>query len=146
MNARTKILTIATLAILLLILIYALFNARLLIAGPQIIIKSPENGSDFDRPLIQIEGEAHNTSFISMNGRPIYVNENGEFKEKLLLPEGTSIIKFDAKDRFERNTEVTLWYTFTGNHPETVMPEIIEKLTSSSTSDVNSSSSSSEIE
>lgn len=146
MDTRKKIITIATLAIVFLILLYAFFNARLLIEGPRIIIKSPENGSKFDIPLIQIEGEAHNTSFITMNGRQIYVNEEGIFKEKLLLPKGTSIIKFDAKDRFERKTEVTLWYTFKGEQPEIVMPEITEEKTSSSTFDKDFSSSSSEIE
>lgn len=146
MNSRNKIIFIATLVVIIIILGYALFNARLLISGPQIIIKSPVNGSKFDIPLIQIEGEARNTSFISMNGRPIYINEENQFKEKLLLPEGTSIIKFDAKDRFNRTTETTLWYTFSGKKPEIILPEVEEIETSSSTVETKFSSSSSEIE
>lgn len=143
MNTRKKIITLAMIGVLLIILSYALFNARLLIAGPEIIIKSPESGLSFDMPLIEIVGEAHNTSFITMNGHPIYVNEEGEFKEKLLLPKGTSIIKLDARDRFERTTETTLWYTYEGNSPELIMPEILSEEVSSSTDSIKETSSTS---
>lgn len=105
--------------------------------GPQIIIKSPENGLSFTTPFIEIVGEAKNTSFISMNGRTIYINEKDEFREKLLLPPGTSIIKIDARDRFERSTEETLWYTYEGEHVEVVSTP--PTLTSTSTSYATSS-------
>jgi hypothetical protein len=140
MNFRKKIKIYGTIAVLILIFIYALFNARQLLSGPQIIIKSPENGLSFDTPFIEIIGEAKNTSFIKMNGQTIYVNENDEFTEKLLLPPGTSIIKIDARDRFERSTEVTLWYTYTGEVTEIEVPEISTTTASSSTTSTSSSS------
>jgi hypothetical protein len=133
--------------VFLVVLVYAVFNARLLLTGPQIIIKTPENGMSFDTPFIEIHGEALNTSFIKMNDRTIYINENNEFREKLLLPPGTSIIRIDAQDRFERSTEVTLWYTYKGDFLEIVEPEIRESemktdlATSSPTSTPSSSSS-----
>ena len=123
-------------------LIYAVFNARLLLSGPQIIIKTPESGLSFDTPFIEIHGEALNTSFIRMNDRTIYINEDNEFHEKLLLPPGTSIIKIDAQDRFERSTEKILWYTYKGNFSDITEPDLqIDLATSSATSTPSSSSS-----
>lgn len=140
MNFRKKIKIWGTITVLIVVLIYAFFNARQLIAGPEIIIRGPENGTSFESPFIEIIGYARNTAFISMNGRTIYVNENDEFKEKLLLPPGTSIIKIDARDRFERSTEVTLWYTYTGEASEIDVPEISTSTASTSPTSTSSSS------
>lgn len=139
MKLRRKIKIWGTLSVLIIVLLYAFFNARQLLSGPEIIINSPENGRSFDKPFIEIIGTAKNTSFISMNGRTIYVNENDEFKEKLLLPPGTSIIKIDARDRFERSTEVTLWYTYEGSAVDIEEIEIPEISTTSPTSTASSS-------
>lgn len=142
MKFRKKLIIWNTLSLVIIMLIYGLFNARLLLIGPQIIIKTPENGTSFNSPFIEIHGEALNTSFIKMNDRTIYVNENNEFREKLLLPPGTSIIRIDAQDRFERSTEVILWYTYKGDFSEITEPEInIDLSTSSPTSTPSSSSS-----
>jgi hypothetical protein len=46
------------------------------------------------------------------------INEENEFNEKLLLPPGTSIMKLEATDRFERKVEHTLWYTYNGSIPD----------------------------
>lgn len=142
MKFRKKLIVGGTISVLIIVFIYALFNARLLITGPQIIIKTPENGLSFDTPFIEIVGEARNTSFIRMNGRTIYVNEKDEFREKLLLPPGTSIIKIDAQDRFERSTETTLWYTYEGEPIKIDAPEIIPETSTSSPTTTSTSSSS----
>ena len=110
---KRKNFTLATTLILASIIIgYTVFNSRLLIAGPQIIVKGPETGSVFEDPLIELRGKAKNTSFITLDGNPVYVDEDGNFNEKLLLSPGTSIIKLDATDRFDRAAETTLWYTY----------------------------------
>jgi hypothetical protein len=108
------------------IFVYAFLNSRIFIAGPQIIIESPENGLVFSDPLIEIVGKAINTSFIKLNNNQIYVDENGIFKEKLLLPPGISIISLTASDRFNRTTEKTLWYTYRDNN-ENLIYEAIKK-------------------
>lgn len=93
---------------------YALFGSRLLILGPEITIVSPQNGSTFEDPLIELHGKALRTSFISLNGQQLYVDETSTFRVPLVLAPGTSIMKLNARDRFNRETELTLWYTYTG--------------------------------
>ncbi|MDO8510516.1 MAG: hypothetical protein Q7S15_02740 [bacterium] len=87
---------------------YSFYQARKLIAGPRIAIESPSNGAMLGSSIVEIVGKAENISFISMNDRPIYVDEQGIFKEKLLLAYGYNIIKVAARDKFGRNTVETL--------------------------------------
>ncbi|MBX4200181.1 hypothetical protein KW790_01855 [Candidatus Parcubacteria bacterium] len=88
-----------------LITIYGLFQARFLILGPQLQIAFPKDGENVADPLLTIRGQALNTTFISLNDRPIFVDQSGYFSEKLIAPGGPSIIKFKARDRFGRETE-----------------------------------------
>lgn len=82
---------------------YALFQARNLITGPTITLISPAPGSNVANPLVSIEGITKNISFITLNDRQIYVNKNGAFKEELLLSPGYNVWKLEAKDKFGRN-------------------------------------------
>lgn len=120
--------------IAIIIIGYTIFNSRLLVAGPQIVIKSPQDGSSFDHQLIEIRGETKNLSFISLDDKPIFIDENGRFREKLLLSPGLSIIKLYGKDRFERETETIMHYVYTGQNIE-ASPIIIED-TANSTEEI----------
>lgn len=92
------------LALLGLVILYALFQARFLILGPRVRISSPANGAVVEAGAITVEGRAGNVAWISMQGRQIYVDENGLFQEKLIAPSGPSIITVSARDRFGRET------------------------------------------
>jgi len=89
----------------LVIITYSLFQARFIILGPYLEIKYPQNGASLDTNPINIVGQAKNIVFISLNDRPIYVDKNGNWSEKLIAPKGPSIITVRARDRFGRNVE-----------------------------------------
>lgn len=114
MSKRRNLTVLLTILAALIIVGYALFSSRLLITGPQISIISPQNGSTFADPFIELHGKALRTSFISLNGQQLYVDETSTFRVPLVLAPGTSIMKLNARDRFNRETELTLWYTYTG--------------------------------
>jgi hypothetical protein len=82
--------------------LYALFQARFLIIGPYIRIEEPKNGALLDTELVVVKGVSKNAAWLSMNGRQIFTDEKGHFSERLVLSEGTSIITFEARDRFGR--------------------------------------------
>jgi len=85
---------------------YAIFNSRIFIAGPQIDILKPENGSTIsESPLIRISGSARNISFLELNGKRINVNEDRKFDEPTLLYPGYNIITMLATDKFDRIVE-----------------------------------------
>jgi hypothetical protein len=87
---------------------YSLFQAQKLLTGPVIEIYTPQNGATYSQTLIEIDGRALNTAYLNLNGRKIFTDKNGYFKEKLLLSPGYNIIKLDAVDKFKKYTEKTL--------------------------------------
>ncbi len=69
--------------------------------GPIIEIYDLKNGQIIEGDgLIEIKGKAKNTSFISLNGRTIYIDEKNEFNEKILLSNQINKIEIYAKDKF----------------------------------------------
>lgn len=82
---------------------YSAFQARKIVEGPRISLLSPQQGTH-NSPLVDVTGTASNISELSLNNRPIYTDEKGNFSEKLLLFSGYNIIKLDAKDKFGKET------------------------------------------
>ena len=81
---------------------YILFQARNLISGPLLTIQTPVNGASTSSPSVLVSGMARNISHLRLNDRTIFVDENGFFKEELLLAEGYTVVTVDAEDRFGR--------------------------------------------
>jgi hypothetical protein len=81
---------------------YSYYQSRNLIKGPQISLTSPVVGTTVENPLVSIEGTAKNISFITLNDRQIFVDNEGTFKEELLLSPGYNIWQIAAKDKFGR--------------------------------------------
>jgi hypothetical protein len=93
---------IATVAI---IIGYSYFAFIDYISGPEIIILTPENGSTIASSTVSIQGQALRIQDITMNNRPILVDEQGNFKESVLLFRGYNVVLIYAKDKFGRTTE-----------------------------------------
>lgn len=92
----------------LLLISYGIFNARNLIIGPTIEIYSPTENTETTENTATIKGKAGNIAFISLNERPISVNLEGLFEEKLLLSPGSNTIEIKAVDRFKKETKKTI--------------------------------------
>lgn len=90
---------------------YGLFEARRLLAGPSIEIHTPQDGSRMTDPLLVVEGEAHNISFLTINDRQVLTDEEGHFTNKLTPPPGASIISIEGTDRFGRRTSADVHIT-----------------------------------
>lgn len=97
----------------LLLISYGIFNARNLIMGPTIEIFSPAKDLETTENVITIKGRVENATFISLNQKPIFVDTEGLFEEKLLLSSGSNIIEIKAKDRFKNEVQkmVKIYYT-----------------------------------
>lgn len=104
MNTRIQLfLKIGIIIILVLAFgIYGLYKAHVFLAGPKITIESPENGQVFQNSYITVAGKASDIASIFLDGRRIFVDESGNFKENLLLARGYNIIEVRAVDKFGR--------------------------------------------
>ncbi|HAO64586.1 TPA: hypothetical protein DCQ44_01235 [Candidatus Taylorbacteria bacterium] len=113
-RSRALALKISSVSIIaILILGYGLFQARNLILGPEISLTTPKNGENVTNPLIVVSGVATNITHISLNDRQIFVDNQGKFSEKLLVPPGYTIIKLAAQDKFGRTTQRLIELNYT---------------------------------
>ena len=121
---------------------YFIFNFRIFIAGPDVIITHPQNGAVLEKDLIEVLGKATNINYISINDRAIFIDENGNFKELLLLSSGYNIIVIKAKDKFEREISKKIEVTFKGESVSHESIINIDESLSTSTQQVASSTTS----
>lgn len=109
-NAK-KILQIVSLSIFfLLILVYAFFRSQDLIFGIQIKNVNIADGQTFTESVLKINGNAKNAVNISLNGREISVDQDGNWEETIALLVGYNMISIRAEDKFggidEKNYKV----------------------------------------
>ena len=94
--------------IIIIIVLYLIFQSRFIILGPRISIYTPKNNEIVLSSIVLVTGHAENIAYISLDDRPIFVDEKGNFNEKLVAQIGINTIIMKARDRFGRTTEKTL--------------------------------------
>ena len=92
----------------LIVLGYSYGRTRDIVAGPRIEVMAPKVETPVSNSLIQIEGRATNVAFLTLNGREIFTDEMGYFKETVLLSYGYNILTIYARDKFGRGVEKTI--------------------------------------
>ena len=90
------------------IVFYAYFQSRAVIAGPQIDITEPQNGMTSTQALLLVHGKAVHAKELTLDGRPIFIDLEGNFAEQLLLAPGYNIIELTARDAQGRYIEKKL--------------------------------------
>ena len=111
-NIRKYLKVGITIIVIIIVLGYAYSRSKDLIEGPSINITYPSNGATLSTPLLTITGIALHIAFITLDDRQIFVDENGNLKEQLLLQYGYNIISIKATDRFNRKVEKRLEVTY----------------------------------
>lgn len=101
-----KEIKIAKYIIILMIVIiiggYTYYQTKGFTRGPILQIDYPSSGMTMEDSLVEIRGLVKNASYITMNDRQIFVDENGKLKENILLSLGYNIIEIKVKDKYER--------------------------------------------
>ncbi len=96
----------------LLLLAYSIFQARFILAGPQIDFSNSMASVQQERVVV-LEGSTANIVRLTLNGREIYTDTQGNFKEALVLENGYTIATLEAHDRYGRSEEVTKTFVYT---------------------------------
>lgn len=116
MTDRYKTKKYAKLAVIILLLLillgYTAYEIQKIVFGPRISIDSPQNGAVVSDSLLEIKGVAQNINDISLDDNKIFIDEKGNFDEKILLSYGYNVIKIDASDKFGSKTEKILEITY----------------------------------
>lgn len=135
MKGPIKIEKIVITVLVSLFCVYALFESLKLIQGPSIKITSPANFTTLTTDSFILQGKALRISTIWLNDRKMYISEQGDFKEKLLLSPGYTIITLRAEDRFGRTVEkkLNLWRAEREEEIEFISSETIATSTATTT-------------
>ena len=119
---RSRIMVYLFATFVVVVLVYAYFEARNMLYGPQVVLTTPETITVPDE-LIAISGTSKNVVSITLDGRSVFVDDNGSFTEKLLLAEGVNRFVFEARDKFGRETQRTLEVVYQPPTPAERTPE-----------------------
>jgi len=92
--------------LLVIFMLFGLYKAKDFLVGPKIVIESPIDGQAVSNSYLEIRGAAKNVSLLYLNGRQIFTDQNGNFKENLLLARGYNILQIEAKDKFNREVKI----------------------------------------
>lgn len=87
------------------IIVYALLGSHSLIIGVKIKEVNLENGARVSSAVQEIKGNAKNASTLTLNGREISLDQNGDFSETVVLLSGYNIINITAEDKFGDSDE-----------------------------------------
>ncbi len=108
---------------LLAIFLYGFYEFRGYLYGPTLTITTPENGEKIEDGAVTVSGTARGINEITLNGRPIFIDEKGFFSETIALMEGYNKITVEVADRFENHQievrEVMSTYEIVPEEPST---------------------------
>lgn len=93
---------------------YSIFQSNKIISGPKITIQTP-NTTDANNSAVDVAGLVKNVSVVTLNDRLIPIDEDGQFKEKVLLYPGYNVIKLEATDKFGASVTKELQVVYTNN-------------------------------
>lgn len=82
--------------------IFSYFKMGFLWKGVQISAHIDQTNTS---PLITIKGNAKNATYLSLNGREIFIDKDGSFSEQVSLLSGLSVVTIDAQDKFGKVSE-----------------------------------------
>ena len=108
---REPFVTPRTIAISTFLVIFALFSIFLgrrifnFVRAPGVYIELPQNESVVSAPTIIVRGKTEQESRLTMNGREITVDEQGNFNEDIELIAGLNILEFLAQNRFGKTAK-----------------------------------------
>lgn len=102
----------------LLLLGYIGYQARFFLLGPQITIATAPASPTTDK-VVEIAGTTENIVGITLNGKEIFTDPVGTFRERIVLRQGLNTITIEATDRFDRTTRVYKEYVFLPEQQQT---------------------------
>lgn len=107
-DSRPRLKRLLSIAGILLLLGYGLFEARRYLTGPILAIDRPTPGEVIDGPTVRVSGHAENLSYLYINGTQAFVDEHGTISWVYTPPRGYTVLTARASDRFGRERTVSI--------------------------------------
>lgn len=112
--------TMSFLTLFIFIGIFAFMKMSFVLRGVQIIAQVNKNN---DSSIVEIQGNAKNATHLKLNGREIFIEKDGTFKESVALLPGLSVIGIEASDKFGKTKEKKFEIVYEGSAPSVALIE-----------------------
>lgn len=104
-----RIIKIAIIAIVAIIVItYAIWGSLNYARGPKIDIVGPVNGAVISSPTVDVIGTIERAHNLTINGSATPIDEQGNFKQTIVVFPGINRLTLRVTDQFDRNTETEI--------------------------------------
>ncbi len=88
-------------------IVFIMQNTYSIRTGIKIKVDGIENGESFNSPSVKITGNAKHATKVTVSGKIVPVDTQGNFETTMLLMQGTNVVKFEAEDNFNNKDELT---------------------------------------
>jgi hypothetical protein len=82
-----------------------IYNIKDMIFGAPLTVHTIADGSTVSNPYVAITGSSKHAQSITINGRPIGVNDQGQFADGVILSPGYNIVEVAETDQFGKTKE-----------------------------------------
>ena len=107
-DLRKQLETIIIVVLLVLAVGYGLFRAYPLITGPKIAVINLEDGDTVASTTFQVVGNVSRAKVITLQGKPITIDDKGGFTETLVATRPYTILVLVATDKYGATETKTL--------------------------------------
>ena len=108
-TAFQRLLKILALTVFVAIIVtYAVWRSLNYARGPVIRVTEPLNGAGIASTTVNIRGQALRVNTITLNGRPISIDQQGYFNEIVIIFPGLNVLTIEAGDQFNRHVKTEL--------------------------------------
>jgi hypothetical protein len=104
-SIRSKINKWSLIILILIIFIYGLFRIYPFIVGPVITLNSPYDGQVIPDATFLVTGKVTRAKVITLQGRPITIDKEGNFKETLVTHSPYTILVLEAEDVYGKRVK-----------------------------------------
>lgn len=85
---------------------YLFYQFRFYVRVPELILEVPAEDMVIGESHIEIKGRIDTGTTLTLNGRPIYIKETGEFQERVNLGQGLNALEFEAQNKAGKITKI----------------------------------------
>lgn len=103
-NQRNFVLAVCGLALVTIVGYFA-YEFRYL-RHPRLKVMSPASDVIAEVGMFNVRGITDPDADLTLNSRPLYSGETGEFEERISLAKGINRLEFEAKNRYGRRTSL----------------------------------------
>lgn len=101
-----RITSVVFILFLILVALYFWREISFLTKAPALEVSQPPIDITVTQKTFEVIGKTDSSAYLTVNGKEVYIDKEGNFKTEVSLSQGLNIIKIEAKNRFNKTNEV----------------------------------------